>query len=70
MATAAVAIVVEVKQHTFKDSGVNIDLARRVVIVKYYETLYDVRISMNEPTILTKPLIYRSTRLESERPLT
>ena len=31
--TAAVAIVVEVNQHTFKDSGVVIDFARRVIIV-------------------------------------
>ena len=67
--TAALAIVVEVNQHTFKDSGVAIDLARRVVIVNDYETLYDVQISMNALTILKKSLIDRSTRLESERPL-
>ena len=66
MATAAVAIVVEVNQHSFNDFGFAIELARRVVIVNDSKTLYDVKISMNAPTIFTKPLIDRSTRLESD----
>ena len=69
LATAAIAIVVEVNQHIFKDSGVAINSARRIIIVNDYETIFNVRILMNAPTILTKQLIDRSTRLEFERPL-
>ena len=67
LATDAIAIVVEMNQHIFKNSGVAIDLSRSEVIVNDYETLYNVRISLNAPTIFTKFLIDRSTRLRSER---
>ena len=45
----AVVIVVETNPYTFRDNGVPIDFARRIVVVEKRRTLLNIRVDVSAP---------------------
>ena len=62
-----VVIVVETNPYPFKDNGVPIDLARRIVVVAKRRILLNVRVAVSPLSVLSQPISDRSTRTDIER---
>ena len=67
--TDAFAIIVETNPYTFRDNGVPIDLARRIVVVEKRRILLNVRVDMSAPSVLSPPVSDRSTCADLKRSL-
>ena len=65
----AVARVVETNPYTFKNNGVPIDLARRIVVVEKRLILLNVRVDVSAPSVVSQPISDCSTTADLERPL-
>ena len=65
----SVAIVVETNPYTFRDNGVPIDLVRRIMVVEKRRILLKRRVDVSAPSVLSTPILDRSTRGNIDRPL-
>ena len=65
----AVAIVVKTNPYTFKNNGVPIDLARRIVIVEKRHIILNVRVDIPAPSVLSPPVSDLSNLADLERTL-
>ena len=66
----AVAIVVATNTYTFTQSGRQVELVRRVVVQSREKTIYDRRVEIRAPTLLNALELDRTTREDTDAPLT